>query len=71
MIYEVRVHLLLKNEGIARGLFSHCEGAFPLAVTINPGEQNAEVSVIELIENHHDESPTAPCLVLKGTSTLP
>lgn len=71
MIYQVRVNLYLANEGEARGLYNHCLGVFPEATSVNPDTQNAEYSVIELIENHHDENPTAPCKLIQGIAGTP
>jgi hypothetical protein len=71
MIYQVRVNFYLANEGFARGLYNHCLGVFPLATSIRPNEINAEFSVVELIENHHDESPTSSCFLLEGITTGP
>ena len=71
MIYQVRVNMYFSLEGQARGLYNHCLGIFPTAISVNPNTEQAEFSVIELIENHHDEHPHAPCPLLAGKTTAP
>lgn len=71
MIYQVKVNMFLQNEGIARGLYNHCLEVFPQASIINPDTPNSEPSKLELIENHHDEDPHKPCLLLAATIRLP
>jgi hypothetical protein len=71
MIYEVKAHFFLSFESTARGLYNHMKGIFPQAITINRDTPHAEISSIELIENHHDENPTIACLLLAGLQTKP
>lgn len=71
MIYQVRANLYFKQEAHARSFEKYCRAIFPQATSINPASVNSELSIVELIENHHDESPTAPCLLLAGISTKP
>ncbi len=71
MIYEINIHLFLKNEIDARALCTHAELFFPKALSVNPDSGNAEFSKIELIKNHHDEQPHKPCFLLAGLTTHP
>lgn len=66
MIYQVRANLYFDSEDEARDFYHDCDLAFAKSTIVHPTEPNAEFSRIELIENHHDESPTAPCLLLAG-----
>lgn len=69
MIYELRATLFLKDPKLARAAYLSLRGYASTAITINPGKDNAEVSAVELIQNNHDQSPSAPCILLEGVST--
>lgn len=69
MIYEVRARLLFDVEDEAKDFYHDCELAFDKAVTINPDTINREDSTFEMLENHHNEDPNQPCVLLfKGTT---
>lgn len=61
MIYEVRARLLFTEEDEALDFMHDCDLAMAKATSINTEQDNAEFSVYEEIENHHDENPNAPC----------
>ena len=69
MIYEVRARLFFIVEDEGRDFYHDCEMAFPKSVAINPQGDNMEFSVIELLENHHENEPNEPCTVLKSLSS--
>lgn len=73
MIYEVKARLFFDSQDEARDFYHDCELAFAKAIVCNPGAIEEEPSEIESIENHHDESPNAPCSRLAFTTnrTLP
>lgn len=63
MIYQVRANLFFDERDEAVDFYHDCEVAFPKGITVNPDGVNAEYSIVELIENHHDENPNEPCTV--------
>jgi len=71
MIYQVRANLFFDEQDEARDFYHDCELALPKGISVNPGTDYSEVSVIELIENHHDEDPHAPCHLLASETTEP
>ena len=64
MIYQVRANFFFDIEDEAWDFFHDCEMAWPKTMTVNPNGEDIEPSVAELIENHHDEDPNAPCNLL-------
>lgn len=64
-IYQVRANLYFAEEDEAIDFLHDCELAFFKALDIRPDQPEAEFSTIELIENHHNQNPTAPCVCLK------
>lgn len=64
MIYEVTARLFFTEHDEALDFYHDCEIAFLKSQVVNPGAENEEPSIIELIENHHDENPNEPCLAL-------
>lgn len=73
MIYQVRANLYFDEMDEAADFYHDCELAFAKAIAVNPESIEEEPSEIESIENHHDESPNAPCSRLAFTTnrTLP
>lgn len=71
MIYQVRANLYFTNQGIAQGLYNHIIGVFPDATLINPDQENIEFSILELINNNHDQDPNQPCELIEATSNEP
>ena len=61
MIYEVRARLFFVEEDEALDFMHDCDLAFAKSISINIDQDNAEYSVFEEIENHHDEEPNAEC----------
>lgn len=64
MIFQVRANLFFAEEDEARDFFHDCELAWYRAHNVNPGQENAELSIAELIENHHDDDPNSICSVI-------
>ncbi|MBA7663564.1 hypothetical protein ES703_71609 [subsurface metagenome] len=64
MIYQVRANLYFTKEDEAKDFYHDCELAFFKDTAISSDSLAAEFSIIELIENHHDEDPNAPCCLL-------
>jgi len=71
MIYEVRARLLFDVEDEAKDFLYDCERALAKATTISPDSLAIEYSTIEEIENHHDEEPNEPCVLLSSLSNQP
>ena len=71
MIYEVRATLFFTSEDEAWDFYHDCELAFPRGIDINPDQINTEYSIIELIENHHDEDPRGPCDYIESLCSYP
>ena len=71
MIYQVRANLFFASEDEARDFYHDCDVAFPKSIMVNPDTVCPEISVIELIENHHDEDPNGPCSLLAGKQSTP
>lgn len=64
MIYEVRARLFFEKKDEALDFYHDCVTAHSKGVDVNPDGENAEIRTIDLVENHHDENPTASCHVL-------
>lgn len=71
MIYEVRARLFFTKEDEAKDFYHDCEVAYPKATDINTDTVASEFSIVELIENHHDEAPTSPCDVTERICSYP
>jgi len=71
MIYQVRANIYFDKQDEAKDFFHDCELAFPKGIAVNPGSDNGEYSIIELIENHHDEDPNAPCSLIEIATNEP
>lgn len=71
MIWEVRARLFFDEHDEALDFYHDCQIAHEKAVIVNPDTENAEFATIELIENHHDEDPNAPCGLLFSTTNKP
>lgn len=71
MFYQVRANLLFTSEDEAKDFYHDCELALPKAGAINPLQENAEFSLIELIANNHDEAPTKLCTLIKSADNAP
>lgn len=64
MIYQVRANLFFIKSDEACDFFRDCQLALVKSQAVNPDSPNIEICTIELIENHHDEDPNAPCTVM-------
>lgn len=73
MIYQIRANLFFNTLDIPNDLKQQLLNIWQHAQVINPLTENEEASIIEVIENHHDEHPTAPCslLFIKTNSPTP
>ena len=71
MIYQVRATLFFDIEDEAIDFYHDCEVAFPKGISVNSDTEAAEFSIIELIENHHDEDPNAPCSRIASRTSEP
>lgn len=71
MFHQVRINAFFDNYGVALGLVQHAMGLTDNMKVINPGEPHQECSVIDYIENHHDEPPPHPCTELSHWDNSP
>jgi len=71
MIYQVRASLYFDEEDEARDFYHDCENAYVKSIICNPNTEASEYSIIELIENHHDEDPNGPCNLLSSETSQP
>lgn len=61
MIYRVTVVLATTNQGFATGFYNHAKALVTQAITLNPGQHNAEPSFARLEHCFHDEPLHKPC----------
>ncbi len=71
MIYQVRANLYFTDHDEAVDFYHDCQVAYPKSIICNPDTEAAEYSIIELIQNHHDESPNAECGYLDFETNRP
>ena len=71
MIYQVRANIFFDVEDEAIDFYHDCEVAFPKGISVNPDTEASEFSIIELIRNHHDENPNAPCSIIARHTSQP
>jgi len=66
MFYEVRATLYFLEQDEAEDFYHDCDMAYLKTMNVNPDTPSTECSIAQLIENHHDESPNAPCVLLSS-----
>lgn len=71
MIWQVRATIYFDEEDEGRDFYRDCEKAMLKGIAVNPDSQNSEFSIIELIQNHHDESPNSPCDLVSSETNQP
>jgi len=71
MIWQVSATLYFDKPDEASDFYNDCEKAYAKARDINLDQPNFEGKIIQLVENHHDESPLAPCQLLLERRTHP
>ena len=71
MIYQVRANLFFDEEDEATDFYHDCEIAYLKSTICNPDTDAAEYSIIELIENHHDENPNESCSIIERETNQP
>jgi hypothetical protein len=64
MLYQIRANLYFSNEAPTRAIREALQKLWSQALVVNAGQPHAEPSEIEVIENHHDTDPAAPCVLL-------
>ena len=65
MKYQVRANIYFSDENAARSFLYQCQVALRKSTDISPGKPAMELTTIDLIENHHDDDPAAPCKVIE------
>lgn len=71
MIYELRARLFFWNRQGVDDIIDKIRDHFDDCAIVNPDSENEELSIYELIQNHHDEEPNAPCEVLISVTNAP
>lgn len=71
MIYELSVKCLCLTQAAFDDALDKLNELKPDMKFINPGQPNQECSFIDVIENRHDESPTAPCTIISHWDNCP
>ena len=61
MIYQVRAELYVQNHHDLDDVLDKIEDLKDKLLVVNPGQENEECSIIETIENRHDENPNGAC----------
>ncbi len=67
MIYELKATLYFTNKARSHAARLYLESLKSQVVTVNPGQKNAQISIVELIQNHHSTIPPKPCVLLSKT----
>lgn len=71
MIYQVVANLYFHEQDEANDFYYDCQLALAKSDVFNPDQADKEYGYIHLIANHHDETPTAPCELLRENNNLP
>lgn len=71
MFYQVTANLIFSEEDEAKDFYYDCELALEKTGIINPASANIEYSVIQLINNNHDQEPNQPCEVVDSAVYAP
>lgn len=61
MIYQLRIDCYADNQADFEDVLDKLDDLKPQLKVIKPGQPNQQCSVIDVIENHHDETPPSPC----------
>jgi len=64
MIYEVRARLYFSELPLAKKTYEILEKAATLSIIVRKNSIHQQNPSVTLIENHHDEDPPKPCVVL-------
>lgn len=71
MLYELRINCFCENQSDFDDVLDKLDDLKPDMKVINPGTEAQECSVIDLIENHHDEDPHIPCREISHWDNCP
>lgn len=71
MIYQVRANLYFTEFDEAKDFYHDCELAYAKSSICNPGTDTAEYGIVEAIENHHDDDPNGPCILIECLTNKP
>ena len=71
MLYELRAFIYVENAHDLADVRDKLRDLVPKMKVINPCTEAQECSTIDLIENHHDESPHEPCHILQHWDNCP
>jgi len=61
MIYRITVDMMFNDPDPMGDILEEVQCHEHQAITINPGQPNEEKSIIDVVQCHHDETPTSPC----------
>lgn len=71
MFYQVTANLFFEKEDEAVDFYHDCQLALAKTGVINPDAENIEFSVIERIDNNHDQDPNQPCEIIETANNKP
>lgn len=71
MFYELRVNVFVEHLGDLDDVLDKMDDLKDDMKVVNPGTEQQECSVIDVIENHHDEPPPHPCHELSHWDNCP
>ena len=71
MLYELRIDIFVDKEDDLHDVLDKLNDLKPDMKVIKPGEPDQECSTIDVIENHHDETPPQPCHELSHWDNCP
>lgn len=64
MIYQIRANLYFLDYDAIVDIKDKILDHFPNATVIKPNSDSEEFSILEIIENHHDENPNSQCSLI-------
>lgn len=71
MIYQLRTTLFFSTLDAIEDIKDKILDHWPNALAINPDTSNSEYSILELIENHHDDDPNGACTLIYTLTNEP
>lgn len=71
MIYELRIDVYFTDKDAFDDAVDKLNDGKDQMTVINPGQPDQQCSVIDQIENHHDQSPLKPCHLINHWDNCP
>ena len=71
MLFEIRATLYFDTLTIPEEIKQALLKVWAHAKVVNPCSENQECSVINVLQNHHDDNPHEPCILLWHKDNCP